>query len=79
MAPATAKAFTFINRTVDPGRDDGSYQLFNKFGDLTSAKVPGLPFQLLTSLRAEYPEHVVTYAHLPSLPLLAFAACDSDS
>lgn len=74
MASATAEAFTFINRPVDSGGDDDSYRLFDKYSDLTSAKVPGLPFQLLASLRAEYPEHVVTYAHLPTLPLLAFAA-----
>ena len=73
MSSATSEAFTFIDRIVDPARVDGSHQLFDKFGDLTSAKVPDLPSQLLASLRAEYPEYVVTYAQLLSLPLIAFA------
>jgi hypothetical protein len=71
---ATSEAFTFIDHMADQGQNDEPYQLLDKYTELTSAKTVGPAFQLLASLRTEYPDHVVTYAHLLTLPLIAFAA-----
>ncbi|KAG4429171.1 hypothetical protein IFR05_015347 [Cadophora sp. M221] len=74
ITEAAADAFTYIDRTVNIGRDANEPpQLFPKFGDLTSAKLSNPILQLLEDLRAKYPEYVVTYADPTSLNLLAFA------
>jgi hypothetical protein len=75
LKEAARDAFSFIDRTIDLDSDGekGPPQLFPKYGDLTSAKL-AVPFvQLLEHLRAKYPGHVVTYADIFSLNLLAFA------
>jgi hypothetical protein len=56
---ATEEPFTFVTETERPA---GPPQLFESFRDDTSAKLANVDVQLVTELRAQYPELIVTYS-----------------
>ncbi|TVY83879.1 putative ATPase [Lachnellula suecica] len=75
IAETDQDAFTYIDRTIDPGSDveKNGRELFPKYGELNSAKLAQPVLQLLEELRAKYQEYTVTYADPWSLNLLNFA------
>lgn len=61
---AAEEPFTFVTETGLKGPP----QLFQSFHDDTSAKVANVDVQLVTELRAQYPELIVTYRSRTHIP-----------
>ncbi|KAF2098637.1 P-loop containing nucleoside triphosphate hydrolase protein [Rhizodiscina lignyota] len=66
---ASAEPFTIVSESGHSGP-----QLFEKFHDSTSAKIADIDVQLVTSLRAQYPDLIVTTIPTTNVNLLQFAA-----